>query len=408
MPSLRYKYLLSAALLLIFPIGTGLFLVSWNPQDEFPFITLQHDFNWFYKVVVIGYNVDKTDSFQTNPAFAPGYPIIAYLLGRITSLTPQWALVITSWLSSLVFWIYFWRILISQQVPTTVLFVVTCSMALFPGSVFLSVGYAEPLYMATMLAFFYYSLKPVTLRNGILTTIFGTLMTASRISLVTIVVAPLLYKITSRVKGLASSTFAYNLTLSTLPLIGATSGAVAFFIYCSIKFGHWDQYLISQKEGWGCAFDPSFIVSPTLWRIDLPSMHPEAAFLFEVDELSFFLAQCYWYLVLFLPCIDFYLTKKSSLHIKSPRNVFYLTALILNVLYLGTKVNVAFTSMLRLLIAIHCCLLLATAMLLVELIQDKRWKTVHTYLWTIALITALSAGIYLICLKRYLLFLWVS
>ena len=62
-----------------------------------------------------------------------------------------------------------------------------------------------------------------------------------------------------------------------LPAIGlmmaATLGAVFFFLFCQLRWGHWDMYMLTQTAGWGITPDYLAIFKPASYRWLLPALN---------------------------------------------------------------------------------------------------------------------------------------
>jgi hypothetical protein len=46
----------------------------------------------------------------------------------------------------------------------------------------------------------------------------------------------------------------------------ATLGALSFFIYCQLRWGHWDVYMLTQAAGWGIVPDYLAVFKPSSYR----------------------------------------------------------------------------------------------------------------------------------------------
>jgi hypothetical protein len=49
-------------------------------------------------------------------------------------------------------------------------------------------------------------------------------------------------------------------------MLVATLGALSFFIYCQLRWGHWDVYMLTQAAGWGIVPDYLAVFKPSSYR----------------------------------------------------------------------------------------------------------------------------------------------
>ena len=55
--------------------------------------------------------------------------------------------------------------------------------------------------------------------------------------------------------------------------IAAASGAILFFVYCQLRWGHWDMYMLTQSAGWGITPDYLAVFKPSSYRWLLPALN---------------------------------------------------------------------------------------------------------------------------------------
>jgi hypothetical protein len=53
----------------------------------------------------------------------------------------------------------------------------------------------------------------------------------------------------------------------------ATLGAVFFFIYCQLRWGHWNIYMLTQSAGWGIVPDYLAVFKPSSYRWLVPALN---------------------------------------------------------------------------------------------------------------------------------------
>jgi hypothetical protein len=56
-------------------------------------------------------------------------------------------------------------------------------------------------------------------------------------------------------------------------MIAATFGAIAFFIYCQLRWGRWDMYMLTQSAGWNVEPDYLAVFKPSSYRWLLPQLN---------------------------------------------------------------------------------------------------------------------------------------
>ncbi|HET9417910.1 MAG TPA: hypothetical protein VFO30_01090, partial [Chthoniobacterales bacterium] len=56
-----------------------------------------------------------------------------------------------------------------------------------------------------------------------------------------------------------------------------TFGAVFFFIYCQLRWGHWDIYMLTQSSGWAIVPDYLAVLKPSSYRWLVPGLNDPTA-----------------------------------------------------------------------------------------------------------------------------------
>src|SRR5438105_10510752 len=65
-------------------------------------------------------------------------------------------------------------------------------------------------------------------------------------------------------------------------MLVATLGALSFFIYCQLRWGHWDVYMLTQAAGWGIIPDYLAVFKPSSYRWLVPALNDPT----EASQLS--------------------------------------------------------------------------------------------------------------------------
>ena len=214
------------------------------------------DGGWYADIIEHGYRTvsPKNAGPQYNVAFFPGYPVLAGLVGRLLHLSAGAALLVTAQLSTCAFWLGILLLLNRWKLPATVITAVIVLIFCQPGSYYFVVSYAEPLFFACFV--FFILLGPDVNKSGLIlmgACVAGYLMSATRILGAPLASLPVFW---------AYNDFAaVRRQLTLRPLVALFSkhsllatftafGTLTFFIYCAVRFGHWDEYMRAGQAGW--------------------------------------------------------------------------------------------------------------------------------------------------------------
>jgi hypothetical protein len=277
--------------LLIRPLLAGLFLTALQlvmavgllaPEGpaSYRYSTLiQHDSHWFMNIVDRGYHTifppaDHKVMEVSNVAFFPAYPAIAALLRRGFNIDAGTALLIVAQLAAWGFWSYFfllcrrWRVSPALQVCGALLIVA------HPAAFFLIAGYSESLFLMTLLGFIYWSsAQGRTARTC--AALHGIVMSATRIVGIVCAAFPVVQSVCAKGwKGLRGPRAWFRQYGAAIGLmIAATLGALGFFLYCQLRWGRWDIYMLTQAAGWGIVPDYLAVFRPSSYRWLIPALN---------------------------------------------------------------------------------------------------------------------------------------
>lgn len=222
------------------------------------------DSQWYLWIADHGYDAER--EFQKgktgNVAFFPGLPLLVRGLGDVAGLPTPLALLIVSQLACFGFWSYFFLILDRYAVPPGRAALLGLVVASQPGAFFLVAGYAESLFLFSLLGYVYWTDadRPALKWLG---AIHGIVMTATRIVGLPLVVYPV-------VRALFSDDRRLERLIDALLLAAISSlGGLAFFGYCHSQFGTWDLYFTSQEAGWRVRPDPLALLNPDTYLLDV-------------------------------------------------------------------------------------------------------------------------------------------
>src|SRR5437667_10922850 len=249
---------------------------------------IQHDSYWFINIVDRGYQtivppVDHKVMEVSNVAFFPAYPAIAALFRYGLNIDTGAALLITAQLAAWGFWSYFflfckrWNVSPALQICAALLIFAN------PAAFFLVAGYSESLFLMALLGFIYWSTAEGHAART-LAAVHGIVMSATRIVGIVCAAFPVVRSV-SRTgwRGLFKP---QTRVRENRPAIGLTlvaaSGAIAFFAYCQLRWGHWDLYMLTQAAGWAIVPDYLAVFKPDSYRWLVPALNNPA----EVSQLS--------------------------------------------------------------------------------------------------------------------------
>ncbi len=221
---------------------------------------IQHDSYWFMNIVDRGYHtivppIDHKAMEVSNVAFFPAYPGIAALFHYGLNIDTGTALLIVAQLAAWGFWSYLfllckrWNISAPLQVCGALLILT------HPAAFFLIAGYSESLFLMALLGFIYWSSAEGRAPKA-WAALHGIVM--------------------SFLKGwncfreprtwLRQHASAIGLT------VVATLGALSFFIYCQLRWGHWDIYMLTQAAGWAIIPDYLAVFKPSSYHWLVPAL----------------------------------------------------------------------------------------------------------------------------------------
>jgi hypothetical protein len=272
------KPLLAGLVLTVLQLAMVVGLLAPEGPAPYRYSTLnQHDSFWFMNIVDRGYQtivppINQKMMEVSNVAFFPAYPAIAALVRRGLNIDTGSALLITAQLAAWGFWSYFfllcrrWRISPALQV---------CGVFLIfahPAAFFLITGYSESLFLMALLGFIYWSSGQGRAAK-ICAALHGVVMSATRIVGIACAVFPVVQAVCSKGwKGLREPrTWIRQYGAAAGLMITAMLGALGFFLYCQLRWGRWDMYMLTQAAGWGIVPDYLAVFKPSSYRWLIPA-----------------------------------------------------------------------------------------------------------------------------------------
>jgi hypothetical protein len=245
----------------------------------------QHDSYWFMNIVDRGYQtivppVDHKVMEVSNVAFFPAYPALAGLLYYALNSDSTTALLITAQLAAWGFWSYFflfckrWNVSPALQICGALLIVT------HPAAFFLVAGYSESLFLMALLGFIYWSAAEGRSAK-FWAAVHGIVMSATRIvGIVCAAFPPVRALFQTGWRALLEPRRWFREHRSAIGIsIVAACGAIAFFVYSQLRWGHWDIYMLTQAAGWGIVPDYLAVFKPGSyrWLVPAPNNPTEAS-----------------------------------------------------------------------------------------------------------------------------------
>ena len=255
------------------------FLAPEGPLSHRYSTLVQHDSYWFMNIVDRGYQtivppINHKVMEVSNVAFFPAYPAIAGLVRYGLDIDTGTALLVTAQLAAWGFWSYFflfcnrWNISPAVQVCGALL------VLAHPTAFFLVAGYSESLFLMALLGFIYWSSADGRTAK-VWAALHGVVMSATRIVGIVCAAFPVVRSVfLSGWRGLRQPRAWLR---EQAPAIGlmlvATSGAIAFFVYCQLRWGQWNIYMLTQAAGWGIIPDYLAVFKPSSYRWLAPALN---------------------------------------------------------------------------------------------------------------------------------------
>lgn len=232
----------------------------------------QHDSYWFMNIIERGYAttvppINHKVMEVANVAFFPAYPALAALVRYAFHVGTDDALLIAAQAAAWGFWSYFFLLCERWSLPPKLQMLGAAAILAHPAAFFLIAGYSESLFMMSLLGFVYWSAAKHT-TGKIWAVLHGMAMSATRIVGIPCALIPLVH---SALRNGWRSFRAHTpaLLISMLSMLGGG----LFFLYCQLRWGHWDMYMLTQSAGWGITPDYLAAFRPSSYRWLLPALN---------------------------------------------------------------------------------------------------------------------------------------
>jgi hypothetical protein len=379
------KPLLAALIITLLQLAMAIGLLA--PEGSFAerYATLvQHDSYWFMNIVDRGYQtivppIDHKVMEVSNVAFFPAYPAIAAAFRYGLNISTGTALLITAQLAAWGFWSYFflfcrhWNISPALQICGALL------VAVHPAAFFLIAGYSESLFLTALLGFIYWSTTEERSAK-VWAGVHGIVMSATRIVGIVCAAFPLVRSaFQTGWRGLLEPGRWFRKEKPAVAMmLVASFGAVGFFFYSQLRWGHWDIYMLTQAAGWGIVPDYLAVVKPSSYRWFVPALNDPT----EASQMSMTLGA-----VLFvgIALCELAIRRWAALPLRAG---IYFCAFVIYYLSVSGVACVDMESMLRYEFCVHALIVLA----LLNFLSQFRTPPVLVRAFGIAAVALLSAA----------------
>jgi hypothetical protein len=355
-----------------------------GPLSERYTALVQHDSHWFMNIVDRGYQtivppIDHKVMEVSNVAFFPAYPAIAAAFRYGLNIDTGTALLITAQLAAWGFWIYFflfckrWNISPALQICGALL------IAAHPAAFFLIAAYSESLFLMALIGFIYWSTAEARYAK-FWAAIHGIVMSATRIVGIVCAAFPLVRSVfqTGWRRLVEQRPWFREEKPAIAMTLLASFGAIGFFTYSQLRWGHWDIYMLTQAAGWGIAPDYLAVFKPSNYHWLVPALNDPT----EASQMSMTLGA-----VLFIGVVacELSIRRWAGLPLRAG---IYFCAFVIYYLSVSGVACVDMESMLRYEFCVHALIVLA----LLNFLRQFQTTPVLVRAFGIATVALLSAA----------------
>jgi hypothetical protein len=163
-------------------------------------------------------------------------------------------------------------------------------------------------------------------------------------------------------------------------MLAGTLGAVFFFLYCQLHWGHWNIYMLTQSAGWGIVPDYLAVFKPSSYRWLVPALNSPT----EASQMSMTLGALLFAAIALcelLPAIR----RRTEW---TTRTGFYFCAAVIYYISVSGVASVEMESMLRYEFCVHALIVLA----LLHFLRQFRMPPVLVRAFGMAAVALVSAA----------------
>src|ERR1700736_3665757 len=248
----------SAGLLLtLLQLVVAVFMLAPEGPLSYRYTSLvQHDGYWLANIIDRGYQtivppINHKVMEVSNVAFFPAYPALATLCRSIFRVDTETALLITAQLAAWGFWTYFFLFCQQWKLSPTLRFFGALAIVAHPAAFFLITGYSESLFLMALFGFIYWSSRK---GHGakICAALHGMVMTATRLVGIPCTAFPVVRSGFRKGRRALREprTWLRHYGSAIVLMAVSISGAALFFIYCQLRWGRWNIYMLTQSICW--------------------------------------------------------------------------------------------------------------------------------------------------------------
>ena len=393
----RFKPVLLGLALTVAQIAIALFILAPDgPLSQRYNSLIQHDSFWFMNIMDRGYQtivppINHKVMEVSNVGFFPGYPALASLLQALFRLDTGVALLIAAQLAAWGFWTYFFLFCERWNLPVGLRSLGALLIAAHPAAFYLVSAYSESLFLMTLLGFIYWSDQEGRLAK-VLAGLHGIVMTATRIVGVPCAAYPLIRAVFVKGRPVMGNSRRWisKYGPAAVSTLIAVLGAIFFFIYCQVRWGRWDIYMLTQSAGWSIEPDYLAVFRPSSYRWLIPALNDPT----QVSQMAMTLGG-----LLLVGVVVCELIPAIRRHTRWQARIgIYFCAAVLYYLSVSGVASIDMESMLRYEFCCHALIVLA----FLHFLRQFRFPPV--LLKTVAMATAALVGAAGLCIQGW--FVW--
>jgi hypothetical protein len=222
---------------------------------------VEHDSYWFANIIDRGYGttlppIAHKEMEVSNVAFFPAYPLLVEAVRRLARLNTYDALLVTAQAATWAFWTYFFLFCERWKLSLPLQTFGALAIVAHPAAFYLVAGYSESLFLAALAGFIYWSTREGRTAR-VLAVAHGIVLSATRIVGLPCAAFPMVWALFT--KGLRRReklrVVAARYRAPILVMLFSMLGGISFFVYCQVRWGRWDIYMLTQHAGWGIVPD---------------------------------------------------------------------------------------------------------------------------------------------------------
>lgn len=252
---------------------------------------VQHDSHWFLNIIGRGYQSPVPPSpvkrmEVSNTAFSPGFPLLGAALIHGMGLPPKTGLPLASQIATVGFWTYFLLIARDLGLSAGRRAAAAGFVLAHPAAFYLIAAYSESLFLFFTLGYVFWSARPGRRAFG-WAALHGVGMTGTRIAGAPAALLPAFCSYLEQwrrggagrwLRSLRTRGFGRGVALAGVALLGM----IAFFVYCHVRWGHWNIYMLTQEAGWGVKADYFALLKPAAYA----RWYPEWEHAWQLGQFS--------------------------------------------------------------------------------------------------------------------------